>query len=1601
VPRSKGRLSSPVLSVLGRQLVIEANQTLQLQCKGRSELSWAYPERVTVGRQKLNITGNRCGRGKELYCSTLTLVAAQAQSTGSYSCKYLRKRKRQATVYVYIKVEPSWCFLQSHMVSPSSGVSSSRTREPALSYSSACLYLACRFQQNFPRTAFLSALAARFLRLGELAGSGEEPSGHTELKRDCLCLPTRLLSSSSSGLLMLRYSSRPFVELHSENPEVVYMTEGSGLIIPCRVTAPDITVSLNKFPAERLVPDGKSVIWNSKQGFIIPAPTYRNIGLFSCETVAKGVLYSTKYLTHRQVNKIIDVYLNATSPLRMLHGDRLALNCTVTAEWNARVVFTWSYPGKANNSATITKRMIQGSANVFYSLLVIDQLRSSDGGLYRCQVQSGPSSRQTNTTLVVYGFEDPEDFEDLIPATSTCCKTKLRTHTHTGLPIQAQNLGPWPLLLLLILVLKCANFVIFSLFNFFVLLQVALRTLSGEESRVMKPVQRWGLLGGHDCPSLHHASPHLQTRNRAFTLPSLCCPLCLVLPVPFHATVSFYIDKKKWQVPLTPPPAATLAYHPEKPFINLKYRHGPVVEVTAGQKSYRLSSKLRAFPFPEVIWLKDGKIAAEQCSRYRVDGNSLVIRDVSEEDAGVYTILVGIQQYSLYSNLTVSLVVNVKPQIGEKAVSQDPGTYARGSRQTLLCTAYAFPPPQIQWLWHPCPKNSMKGLCKLPPLTKRTRVQVTTNATNIENWVSSISQRSEVFEGRNKTVGLLVVEQSLVSGVYRCVASNKIGTDRRDISFFVTDVPNGFSVEMEESPTEGAELRLACTANRFLYAGVTWHLPTHTGPRALAAGGNRSRLALGEYSNTLHLRLANITQEHSGTYTCTARRRHTGETARLEQRVDVIAHQAPQLLGNLSSQVVNVSSAITLTCLAQGVPKPQLVWYKDNQELHQGSGILLSTGGSTLHIERITQEDEGWYTCEATNERGSVESSAYITVQAVYHSGVLALTGSADLTEKSNLEIPTLTCTCIVATLFWLLLTLFIRKLKRPSRPEIKTDCLSIIMDPGEVPLDEQCERLPYDASKWEFPRERLKLEKPLGRGAFGKVMQASAFGINKSSTCRTVAVKMLKEGATASEYKALMTELKILIHIGHHLNVVNLLGACTKYGGPLMVIVEYCKNGNLSSYLKSKREVFILHKDGRGAAPMGPQGEEEEGQARASSSQSSTSSGFEEEERNLNDTAEEEQGSDAFYNKPIAMEDLISYSFQVARGMEFLASRKVRFRFLQLIMTDVESRVHLAVRQGYRECIHRDLAARNILLSENNVVKICDFGLARDIYKDPDYVRKGDARLPLKWMSPESIFDKVYTTQSDVWSYGVLLWEIFSLGASPYPGVQIDEEFCTKLKEGTRMRAPGYATPEIYDTMLACWETDPKERPTFSELVETLGDLLQANVQQDGKDYIPLNTVPSPNSGSQRYSSSSTDLSAGEDAQQPRFSYQSTGSLGYINTRRTQSVKTFDELSVKDRTFSDDYQTDSGMVLPSEELQALRWSSGKTRPLSSSCGFRAVSKSRESVPSAVVRPSVYSASCGHQGDDLPIFSCGSDYEEPCCSTPPPDYNSAVFYPPL
>ncbi|KAK6293113.1 hypothetical protein J4Q44_G00366140 [Coregonus suidteri] len=367
-----------------------------------------------------------------------------------------------------------------------------------------------------------------------------------------------------------------------------------------------------------------------------------------------------------------------------------------------------------------------------------------------------------------------------------------------------------------------------------------------------------------------------------------------------------------------------------------------------------------------------------------------------------------------------------------------------------------------------------------------------------------------------------------------------------------------------------------------------------------------------------------------------------------------------------------------------------------------------------------------------------------------------------------------------------------------------------------------------YD-QKWEFPRENLELGKELGSGAFGMVVQATAYGISKPGVSLQVAVKMLKEKHEALEKEALMSELKMLTHIGQHANIVNLLGACTG-SGPTYLIFQYCCNGDLLNYLKNNRELYhksltdaftrdrfsrLYHNlpkrssrlgGGMGEfqrpvdsmyVPMSPttRGQESIALISLNSSPMSTSDGpgiYEELEKLQEEEEEEEEA--------LTYNDLLSFSYQVAKGMDFLSSK---------------------------HCIHRDLAARNVLVTQGGLVKIGDFGLARDIDNDSNYVVRGNVRLPVKWMAPESIFQGMYTMQSDVWAYGILLWEVFSLGVTPYPGIKVDNNFYVMIERGFKMEQPYYASESVYMTMCKCWALEPQDRPHFSKLVAFMDDQL------------------------------------------------------------------------------------------------------------------------------------------------------------------------------
>ncbi|XP_072049437.1 tyrosine kinase receptor Cad96Ca-like isoform X3 [Amphiura filiformis] len=161
---------------------------------------------------------------------------------------------------------------------------------------------------------------------------------------------------------------------------------------------------------------------------------------------------------------------------------------------------------------------------------------------------------------------------------------------------------------------------------------------------------------------------------------------------------------------------------------------------------------------------------------------------------------------------------------------------------------------------------------------------------------------------------------------------------------------------------------------------------------------------------------------------------------------------------------------------------------------------------------------------------------------------------------------------------------------------------------------------------------------------------------------------------------------------------------------------------------------------------------------------------------------------------------EIMTFAAQIARGMVYLADQ---------------------------QCVHRDLATRNILLGEGLVCKVSDFGLARDMAEENEYEMKSRGRVPLRWLALESLLLNVYSSKSDVWSYGVLLWELVTIGSQPYPGMT-NGQVISELKKGYRLPKPEHCSEEIYDIMRKCWQENPDERPTFMQIQKEVEHMLE-----------------------------------------------------------------------------------------------------------------------------------------------------------------------------
>ncbi|CDQ56402.1 unnamed protein product [Oncorhynchus mykiss] len=925
----------------------------------------------------------------------------------------------------------------------------------------------------------------------------------------------------------------------------------------------------------------------------------------------------------------------------------------------------------------------------------------------------------------------------------------------------------------------------------------------------------------------------------------------------------------------------------------------PPVEIQAERYTLYPGDRLELSCKTESVnWTKDHAVVVDG-EHTRLRDGQLEIEGVEPADSGLYTCVTFGNHSSYFSvNVTVDILASSEDEDEEDESSSEEAKMS--SSQKLL-------PMSPQWAQ---PEKMEKKLHAVPASkTVKFRCQASGNPTPTLKWFKNSKefkrdQRIGGFKVREH-MWTIIMESVVPSdkGNYTCVVENKHGSINHTYQLDVVERSPHRPILQAGLPANltavvGSDVAFECKVFSDPQPHIQWlkHIEVNgsrVGPdglpyvRVLKHSGVNS-------SDTQVLTLYNVTEEESGEYICKVsnyigeanqsawltivRHEAQGNRPTQQQHIEILSQGLLGPPGDLGTCLGMTSAGLSChPLLLLSLPRPS----KSSAQISDCLSLITAlsppyfsaTAGlnttdkemEILQLRNVSFDDAGEYTCLAGNSIGFSHHSAWLIV----FKGINAACHSASRHKDSSLvllvfvsfwSVPrspppnqTYLEVLIYCVGFFLIAVMvavaIIIKMRTSSKKSDFNSQLAVHKLAKSIPLRRQVTEifltysyhlflsngsvhylasvfqvsvdsssslhsgvmlvrpsrlsssgspmlsgvseyeLPQDP-RWELPRDRLVLGKPLGEGCFGQVVMGEALGMDKEKPNRVtkVAVKMLKSDATEKDLSDLISEMEMMKIIGKHKNIINLLGACTQ-DGPLYVIVEYASKGNLREYLRARRPPGMEYCYNPDQVPI----------------------------------------------ENMSIKDLVSCAYQVARGMEYLSSKK---------------------------CIHRDLAARNVLVTEDNVMKIADFGLARDIHHIDYYKKTTNGRLPVKWMAPEALFDRIYTHQSDVWSFGVLLWEIFTLGGSPYPGVPVEELF-KLLKEGHRMDKPSTCTHELYMMMRDCWHAVPSHRPTFKQLVEDLDRTLAMTSNQE---YLELSVPLDQYSPSYPDTRSST-CSSGEDS--------------------------------------------------------------------------------------------------------------------------------------
>ncbi|XP_037350274.1 muscle, skeletal receptor tyrosine-protein kinase isoform X2 [Talpa occidentalis] len=804
---------------------------------------------------------------------------------------------------------------------------------------------------------------------------------------------------------------------------------------------------------------------------------------------------------------------------------------------------------------------------------------------------------------------------------------------------------------------------------------------------------------------------------------------------------------------------------------------------------------VESYPQPEISWTRNKILIKLFDTRYsiRENGQLLTILSVEDSDDGIYCCVAN-NGVGGAAESCGALQVKMKPKITRPPINVK---IIEGLKAVLPCTTMGNPKPSVSWI---------KGDSALR-----------------EN------SRIAVLESGSLRIHNVQKEDA---GHYRCVAKNSLGTaysklvkleveeesePEQDTKVFarILRAPESHNV------TFGSFVTLRCTATGIPVPTITW---IENG-NAISSGSIQESVKDRVIDSRLQLFITK-----PGLYTCIATNKH-GEkftTAKAASTLSIAEWSKPQKdnKGYCTQYRGEVCNAV--------LAKDALVFFNNSYtDPEEAQELLVHTAWNELKAvspfcrpaaeallcNHIFQEcnpgvipapipicreyclavkelfcAKEWLSMEEKPHRGLYRSGIHLlslpecsklpsmhwdptACTRLPYLAFPPMTSSKPSVDIPNLPSsssssfsvsPTYSMTVIISIMssfaIFVLLTITTlyccRRRKQWKNKKRESAALTLTTLPSELLLDRlhpnpMYQRMPLLLNpkllSLEYPRNNIEYVRDIGEGAFGRVFQARAPGLLPYEPFTMVAVKMLKEEASADMQADFQREAALMAEFDNP-NIVKLLGVCA-VGKPMCLLFEYMAYGDLNEFLRSMSphtRCSLSHSDLTMRAPLSSPGP-----------------------------------------PPLSCAEQLCIARQVAAGMAYLSERKF---------------------------VHRDLATRNCLVGENMVVKIADFGLSRNIYSADYYKANENDAIPIRWMPPESIFYNRYTTESDVWAYGVVLWEIFSYGLQPYYGMA-HEEVIYYVRDGNILSCPENCPLELYNLMRLCWSKLPTDRPSFASI--------------------------------------------------------------------------------------------------------------------------------------------------------------------------------------